>query len=312
MSRYRTPLRYPGGKQKLTPFILEILQANDLIGAHYVEPYAGGAGVALELLLDNHVSKIHLNDSSVPIYAFWRSVVSKPDELCRMISTASLTVEEWKMRRDIVRQPKGHSQLEVGFSTFYLNRCNRSGVLSGGLIGGLAQDGDWRMDARFSRNELIRRIEVIASRSSSIVLKNWDAEKFMEEHIPTLPTKTLVYCDPPYFEKASRLYLNSYKEADHGRISQVIQRRLSRKWIVSYDSAPQILEFYSKRRSFLYELQYNASRVYKGKEIFVFSDNLKLPSASSLPYIDHAIQLNAELLAKVKKSRSGYGAGLRA
>lgn len=302
MSRYRTPLRYPGGKQKLTPFILEILRANDLIGGHYVEPYAGGAGVAMELLLDNQISKVHLNDSSLQIYAFWRSVLSKPDELCRMISTASLTVDEWKLRREIVRQPKGHSQLEIGFSTFYLNRCNRSGVLSGGLIGGLAQDGEWRMDARFSRNELIRRIEVIASRSSSIILKNWDAERFMGEHIPTLPVETLVYCDPPYFEKASRLYLNSYAAADHERISKVIQRDLSRKWVVSYDSAPQILDYYSKRRSFLYDLQYNASRVYKGKEIFVFSDDLELPQESSLPFINYAIEASDELLRKVKES----------
>ncbi|MBW5807278.1 DNA adenine methylase [Burkholderia sp. COPS] len=302
MSRYRTPLRYPGGKQKLTPFILEIIQANDLIGGHYVEPYAGGAGVAMELLLDNRVSKVHLNDSSLPIYAFWRSVLSKPDELCRMISTASLTVEEWKRRREIVRNPKGHSQLEVGFSTFYLNRCNRSGVLSGGLIGGLAQDGDWRMDARFSRNELIRRIEVIASRSSSIVLKNWDAERFMEEYVPTLPMETLIYCDPPYFEKASRLYLNSYAAADHERISNVIQRQLVRKWVVSYDSAPQILSYYGARRSFLYDLQYNASRVYKGKEIFVFSDDLKLPTESALSFINYAIEASGELLHEVKSS----------
>lgn len=293
MTRYYTPLRYPGGKQKLTPFILEILKENDLLSGHYVEPYAGGAGVALELLLGKHVSKIHLNDSALPVYAFWRSVLSKPDELCGMISRASLTVEEWKRRRDIVRNPKEHTLLELGFSTFYLNRCNRSGVLSGGLIGGLLQEGVWKMDARFSRNELIRRIEVIASRASSIVLKNWDAERFISEHIPDLPNNTLVYCDPPYFEKASRLYLNSYEEADHLRIAKFIQTRLRNKWVVSYDSAPQILDYYKERRSFLYDLQYNASKVYKGREIFVFSDSLKLPKSSILPNIDVAIRRSA-------------------
>ncbi|QQJ96428.1 DNA adenine methylase [Burkholderia ambifaria] len=296
MSRYRTPLRYPGGKQKLAPFISEILAANNMIGGHYVEPYAGGAGVALELLLDNKVSKIHLNDCSVPVYAFWRSILSKPEEFCRLISSASLTVEEWKRRREIVRQPKGHSQLEVGFSAFYLNRCNRSGVLSGGLIGGLEQNGEWKMDARFPRNELIRRIELIASRSSAIVLRNWDAERFMVDHVSSLPIETLVYCDPPYFEKASRLYLNSYCEDDHRRISNTIQNDLGRRWVVSYDNAPQIVEYYSNRRSFVYDLQYNASRVYKGKEIFVFSDDLTLPRSSSLRYIDDVIQDYDEIM----------------
>jgi DNA adenine methylase len=290
MARYSTPLRYPGGKQKLAPFILELLHANNVIGGEYAEPYAGGAGVALELLLEKHVRKIHLNDSSIQVYSFWRSVLSHTDELCRLIAGASLSVDEWKLRREIVRQPKGNSVLEVGFSTFYLNRCNRSGVLSGGIIGGLEQSGPWKMDARFSRNELIRRIEIVAARASAIVLKNWDAEKFINEHIPTLPVNSLVYCDPPYFEKASRLYLNSYNEADHKRISAVIQKRLKRKWIVSYDNAPEIANYYNDRRSFIYDLQYNAARVYKGKELFVFSDDVVVPNRSSLAFIDHAVR----------------------
>ncbi|HEX5128016.1 MAG TPA: DNA adenine methylase [Rhodocyclaceae bacterium] len=303
MSRYRTPLRYPGGKQRLTPFIIEILEKNNLIGGHYAEPYAGGAGVAIELLLDKHVSKIHLNDSSMPIYAFWKCVKTQSEALCRRISRATLTVEEWRKHQKIVREPAGHDVLDVGFGAFYLNRCNRSGVLSGGLIGGLKQDGEWNMDARFPRNELIRRIEAIADRQKSIVLRNFDAEKFISNYIPTLPTDTLVYCDPPYFEKAGRLYLNVYEKSDHERIASVIQKKLPRKWLVSYDSAPEILGYYSKRRSFIYDLQYSAYRIYKGKEVFVFSDDLKLPVKSSLPYIDVAMQNNVAYLSKVKRVR---------
>jgi len=296
MSHFRTPLRYPGGKQRLTPFILELLTENGMIGGHYVEPYAGGAGVAMELLLDNHVSHVHLNDSSVQIYSFWNSVISHTEEFCRLISTASLNIDEWKKRRDIVQHPEGHDELEVGFSTFYLNRCNRSGILSGGVIGGLAQTGIWKMDARFSRNDLIRRIEAIASRRNAITLRNLDAEKFILEYISKLPVNSFVYCDPPYFEKASRLYLNHYKKHDHARIAEVIQKRLTKKWIVSYDSADEILGYYGLRRTFLYDLQYNASRVYKGKEVFIFSDDLKVPLGSSLPYINEAMQVYATQL----------------
>lgn len=296
MSNYRTPLRYPGGKQRLTPFIMEILAENGMIGGHYVEPYAGGAGVAMELLLDNKVSHVHLNDSSIQIYAFWNSILSRTEEFCRLISTASLNVDEWKKRREIVQHPIGHDELEVGFSTFYLNRCNRSGILTGGVIGGLAQTGTWKMDARFSRNNLIRRIEAIASRKDAITLRNWDAEKFILKYIPRLPTNSFVYCDPPYFEKASRLYLNHYQRDDHARIAEVIQKRLTKKWIVSYDSADEILGYYYKRRTFLYDLQYNALRVYKGKEVFIFSDDLRVPVGSSLPYINKAIQVYATQL----------------
>lgn len=54
----KTLLRYPGGKQKLTPFIEALLRENELIGCDYVEPYAGGAGVAMELLFKNYVRKV--------------------------------------------------------------------------------------------------------------------------------------------------------------------------------------------------------------------------------------------------------------
>lgn len=289
MSRHHTPLRYPGGKQRLAPFILELLTENKLIGGHYAEPYAGGAGVAIELLMSDTVSHIHLNDSSRPVYAFWQSVVSQPEELCRRIRNASLTVEEWKKQREILRNPDEHEEIDLGFSTFYLNRCNRSGVISGGVIGGLDQTGNWKIDARFPRNELIRRIENIAYRKNAITLRNWDAEKFMIEHIPHLPTNTLVYCDPPYFSLKSRLYLNQYKSEDHQRVAEFIQEKLIRNWIVSYDSTPEILNYYRHRTSFIYDLQYNASRMYKGREIFIFSDDLKVPSKSSLPYINKAV-----------------------
>ena len=290
MSRYKTPLRYPGGKQKLAPFILEVIKENRLEGGHYAEPYAGGAGIAVDLLLSGEVAHIHLNDICPGIYAFWRSVLTKQDELCRRISRASMTVEEWRRQKEIFSRPAKYDQIDVGFSMFYLNRCNRSGIISGGVIGGLKQDGRWRMDARFPRNELIRRIEAIALMKKSITLKKWDAERFIREYIPRLTKNTLVYCDPPYFHKADRLYLNHYGPEDHARIARVIQREIKHHWVVSYDSAPEILKYYSQRRSFLYDLQYNAAAAYKGTEAFFFSDRVKLPKRSSVSYVDRALK----------------------
>lgn len=290
MNLYKTPLRYPGGKQKLASFIVEVMMENNLIGGHYVEPYAGGAGIAMELILSGKVKHIHLNDSCRRVYAFWRSVLTKSDDLCGRISRASLTVKEWRRQKDILSRPADHDQIDVGFSLLYLNRCNRSGILSGGVIGGLKQDGKWKMDARFPRNELIRRIEAIASRRTSITVKNWDAERFILEYIPQIPKSSLVYCDPPYFHKAERLYLNHYEPDDHARIARVIQREIKHLWMVSYDGALEIMKCYSRRRSFLYDLQYNVATAYKGTEVFFFSDNLKLPLRSSVASIDQALQ----------------------
>jgi DNA adenine methylase len=289
MSQNRTPLRYPGGKQRLAPFIAEIISENQLEGCSYVEPYAGGAGVAVDLLLSDKVGSIHLNDSSKALYSFWRSILTKTDEFCARISGASLTIPEWKRQREILSRLKEFDQLDVGFSFFFLNRCNRSGIPNAGVIGGLNQTGEWKIDARFPRNELIRRIEAIATKKQLITVKNLDAEKFIATYIPTLPKESLVYCDPPYYHKADRLYANHYVAKDHSRIAKVIQTSIVHPWIVSYDPAPEILNFYGERKSFVYDLQYSASRAYKGSEVFIFSDDLKIPSRSELRFIDRAL-----------------------
>ena len=289
MSRFKTPLRYPGGKQRLWPFLHEILVVNDLEKADYVEPYAGGAGVAIELLLRNYVSRVHLNDSCVAVYAFWHSILNNTDRFCRKISRASLTINEWEKQREVFKSREGADRFDLGFAMFYLNRCNRSGILTGGVIGGLNQLGDWKIDARFSRNDLIARIENIAARKSSIRIRNWDAERFLVDYIPRLPPNTLVYCDPPYFRKAERLYPNHYNELDHVRIAKVIQTKVKVPWVVSYDSCDEILEHYAKRSKIRYFLQYNVAKVYKGSEVFIFSDNTRMPTKSTLPAINAAV-----------------------
>jgi DNA adenine methylase len=290
MNQHKTPLRYPGGKQKLAPFIAEILAANGLEGGHYAETYAGGAGVAIELLLSGAVAHIHLNDSSVPLHAFWRSVVYRTEEFCRRVSKVPLSVAEWRRQKEVLARPWEFDQIDLGFSMFYLNRCNRSGIDNGGLIGGLKQNGKWRMDARFPRKELIRRMEAIGAKHGAITLRNWDAERFIIQHLPTLPPRSLVYCDPPYFHKAERLYHNHYAPEDHERIAGIIQARVNLPWLISYDHTPEVLAFYSGRRMFSYDLQYNAARAYKGKELIVFEDRLRLPSRSVLPFIDRELK----------------------
>lgn len=286
MSAHKTPLRYPGGKQRLAPFILEILKENDLEGGSYAEPYAGGGGVGIELLLTDKISHFYLNDSCVAIYSFWNSVLYQTEELCRRITDTPLTVPIWKTQREILASLDEFDEIDIGFATFYLNRCNRSGIIAGGgLIGGLKQDGDWRMDARFPKEKLVKRIRAIAEKENSITVSKLDAEIFIRNTIPTLPANSLVYFDPPYFKKASGLYFNAYKAADHGRIAKEIQAAPGR-WVVSYDNVPQIRKHYAERRQFAFSLQYNAATAYKGREVFFFSDATEIPRTSSLKQIN--------------------------
>ncbi|GLU44734.1 DNA adenine methylase [Allomuricauda sp. NBRC 101325] len=290
MGRFKTPLRYPGGKQRLSPFIQELLEVNEIDG-NYLEPYAGGAGIAMELLLSKKVKKVHLNDSDKGVYAFWYSVINHTEALCSKILSASMTIEEWKKRREILKNNIEVDLLELGFTTFFLNRCNRSGVLKGGVIGGIGQLGDYKMDARFNRNELISRIESIAMFGNQIFVTNMDAESYIGNYLPNIDQNSLIYLDPPYYNKASGLYLNSYKNSDHARIAKIIQNDITHSWILSYDGVPEILNLYEERRHFLYDLQYSAQTVKKGKEVFIFDDEIELPKSCSLNHVNEGLKL---------------------
>jgi DNA adenine methylase len=169
----------------------------------------------------------------------------------------------------------------LGFAFFFLNRTNRSGIISGGVIGGLEQLGEWKIDARFNRKELIRRIELIAEYRDRISLYNLDALDLIKEVVPSLPNKTLVYLDPPYYVKGQRLYDNHYKHDDHAEIAKVVQKYIKQPWIVSYDNCENISELYCRRRQHIYTLNYSASRATVGSEIMIYGDTVEIPEVES-------------------------------
>jgi DNA adenine methylase len=275
--RYATPLRYPGGKAKLANFIKLIYQQNKLLDGHYAETYAGGAGVALSLLFLEYASEIHINDLSKPVYAFWHSVLYETEEFCDLIRGTQITIEEWHRQKAIQGCAETASLLELGFSTFFLNRTNRSGIITGGVIGGKGQSGVWKMDARFNKSDLIDRIKKIARYRRRINLYNEDASDFLRTILPNLPARTLCYLDPPYFVKGQGLYEDYYQAKDHAEIARLISQ-ITHPWIVSYDNAPEIAELYKSYRSVAYNLSYSAADRYRGAEIMFFSEGLIIPS----------------------------------
>lgn len=276
-----TPLRYPGGKGKLTPFIKMVFEENDLVGGHYVEPYAGGAGIAMNLLMLQYASCVHLNDVDPAVFAFWHSVLNFPDDLCKRIRDAKLNLKERLRQKAVQAEMEKHSLLDVGFSTFYLNRTNRSGILNGGVIGGNDQTGEWKIDARFNKTELCRRVESIAMYSSRIRLYNLDAADLIVGVLPALPRNTLVYLDPPYYENADRLYRNHYKHADHLTIAKLVIEKIEQPWVVSYDNVPEISKMYRGITAIKYGMAYSAQEYYKGSEVMFFSQNLTVPNVKN-------------------------------
>ena len=279
--KFDSPLRYPGGKASLAPFLAKTIALNDLAGCAYYEPFAGGAGAALRLLREGAVSCVHINDLDPRIAAFWRAAVGQSERFAAAIMSVKLDLQEWKRQRDLYLGKDLRKPFELGFATFYLNRCNRSGVIFGAApIGGYGQAGSWKLGARFYRESLAKRVAELGRRVDEIHISNMDARRFLVEKVPRGRGRRRVfaYLDPPYWEKGNRLYYNSYLAEDHRTLAHYLQRQRALKWVASYDDAQKIREMYASSSISHLALRYSLCRVRGAREILIAPEHLQLPA----------------------------------
>lgn len=278
---FLTPLRYPGGKGRMGPWIAELLRYNNISGGWYVEPYAGGCGAALFLLCHGYVDRIVINDADPVIFLFWKAVTEQPDELIAKIKSTEVSMTVWRAQREILATASDHSQLDVAFATFFLNRTNRSGILAGGVIGGKSQNGDWKLGARFNKEDLIERIRAIGKLSKRISVYGLDAIDLINTIEFTLPEKSLIYLDPPYFQKGAQLYRNFYDPEDHVAIADRVAK-LNVPVIVTYDNAKEISDLYRSFDQVEFYLRYSTHQARPQATELLIYKNLNLQSAPEL------------------------------
>jgi DNA adenine methylase len=269
--RYYSPLRYPGGKAILFPFLERQIAQSALRDVTYVEPFAGGAGAAIALLLSEVVDRIVINDLDRAVYSFWRSVVFDTERFVETISATPVTVREWRKQKEIY-ECKRAGRFERGFATFFLNRTNVSGILNGGPIGGLDQTGKWKIDARYNKEGLIQRIRDLGDYRGRITVSNEDGVDFVGRFLEN--ENAFVYLDPPYYEKASDLYLNFYLQRDHARLARKLNAHADAQWLLTYDDHPEVRRLYRARCSVDFSLSYHAYERRTGSELMIFSDRL--------------------------------------
>lgn len=268
---YYSPLRYPGGKSCLYPFFSRLFIENDLVGVDYVEPYAGGAGLALNLLFDNLVSNIYINDYDSSIYAFWHILLERGDDFCQWIESVSVDVPTWTFYKEILTNGST-DEMEKAKALFFLNRTNVSGVVKGGIIGGFNQTGKFKIDARFNKREIVKRINKIIRHRNQIHLSNFDGIDFISS-IDSQFENLFIYLDPPYYKKGANLYMNFYNDCDHKSLALQV-KALKNKWLISYDNQEFILNLYPEFRKICYKLsQGTSNRI--GDEILIFPDTLE-------------------------------------
>lgn len=278
--RVQSPLRYPGGKACLTQYITELAQQNELVGGHYIELYAGGAGAALNLLYNNIFSKVHINDYDYSIYSFWHSILNNTEDFIKKIESTPITLNEWHKQKEIFDRGRNSEQINLGFATFFLNRTNRSGIIfKAGPIGGFEQTGNYLIDVRFNKKNLIERIEKIGNYADHIHLTNEDATEILQniQHYTNDINSTFLYLDPPYYNKGKQLYLNNYGHDGHESLAQRIYHLPHHlRWLISYDNVEQIRKIYNEYRLAKFDLNYTLQSKKFGSELLIFSDNLNL------------------------------------
>lgn len=271
VARTLSPLRYPGGKTQIAPFVNQLLQHNDLLGGVYCEPFAGGCGIAWHLLLNEQVSKVAINDLSPAIYSFWHAVLEQTDELCALISNTHVSIDEWHRQKAVLRSET--LGLNLGFAAFFLNRVNRSGILKAGVIGGKDQAGNYKLDCRFNKDDLILKIQAIAHKKDQILLTNLDANAFLKDVVDQMNGIVFVNIDPPYYNKGKELYQNFFVHDDHVKLYNTI-KGLKHPWMVTYDNTPEIAEIYAEFRPQPFALNYSAQVKRKGAELVAYSNDI--------------------------------------
>ncbi|WP_051389672.1 DNA adenine methylase [Bradyrhizobium sp. Ec3.3] len=281
-----SPLRYPGGKAKLFPFFIELIRENKLFSRDYCEPYAGGAGLALRLLTTGYVDRISINDIDPSIYAFWRSALFDTEKFCRLIAKTPISIDQWYRQQEVWQNGDLDNKLALGFSAYFLNRTNRSGIIEGaGPIGGFAQKGKWKLDVRLVKDWQIQNLRALARYSNQIEVTNLDAMDFLQKALSN--PNALTYLDPPYYVKGHKLYKNFYQPKDHEEIAEMLLKKRRVNWVVSYDDVPQIRSAYSAFDSITYLLNYSAGEKSEGPEVIFLSDSLIPPTVTGFD-VNHA------------------------
>lgn len=268
-----TPLRYPGSKNKLYTYIRHLVEVNST--KTYVEPFVGGGSLACKLLLNGDVDRIIINDYDRSVYAFWYCVFNDTDRLINKIRDTDITIEEWHRQKAILKtRITNDTLLDLGFAMLFCNRTNRSGILTAGVIGGLKQDGKYKLDCRFNKEKLIKMIEELSLYKGRVEVHNKDAVELLTSGEYDLKD-ALIFLDPPYFDKGRRLYVKSYTTDCHVGLAKMLKGSLQNaKWVLTYDKVPDIARLYEGVDSLNFCLHYSANKRVVGTEVMYFSKNL--------------------------------------
>ena len=266
-----SPFRYPGGKGFLTPYLED--QIRQRFGANkptYAEPFCGGAGSALNLLVDGSVGHLHLNDADYRIFSAWKAMIRETDRFLERLQNVKPNLETWEdSLQKLHEKPTSRYSFEVGFAAFFINRTSRSGVVLGsGPIGGYNQDGNWKIDARFNKAGLSERIRRIGNLSDSISLSCLDGLEFCRQlEKEKCLDATFLFVDPPYVHAGGRLYHDGMNLAKHDALAEWLLSGVAPHWLLTYDDHQVVRENFATMQEHRIQVRYSLGKRRLEKEL---------------------------------------------
>ena len=287
MPHTKSPLRYPGGKTQLAKFVGNVISKNNLSDVVYCEPYSGGFGAGLELLLSNQVSRVVINDFDMGIYSLWYAILNDKEHLIQKILETDISIENWRIQKQIYLDNINAKQysLDLALASLFLNRTNRSGIIKGGPIGGIDQLGKYDLSCRFNKNTLIKKINAIYSVRSRIDLYNLEANDLIEQVLIKIPSNQLfIFLDPPYYKQGKNLYHNHFTHEHHQALRDYMMMLLDYNWIITYDYTTEIGMLYRDFPILTYNIRYSANRVRKEREYLIHSHKTIVESYDSVQF----------------------------
>ena len=273
----KNPLRYPGAKSKLVPYIQQLLKAENLVGCTFYEAYAGSAAVSFGLLEKGIIKKAVINELDPLIYSFWYSVMNHADDLVQIIEDTDISINTWEemSRYRDSEYLEDKTPLQIGVAGLFLNRTNFSGILKANPIGGMEQISNYKIDCRFNKARISESILKLANFAAQVELHNLDALVFLKNQTKyRLNNNTFVYIDPPYYEKGPSLYRYYYIDNQHRELANFIKKK-AYPWLISYDDSPVIQKIYSTRKQQPIYLDYSVNTKRTAKELLI--SNLEIP-----------------------------------
>tara|TARA_B100000029_G_scaffold262982_1_gene259175 strand:- start:926 stop:1780 length:855 start_codon:yes stop_codon:yes gene_type:complete len=235
MKALKTPLRYPGGKSRAVPKLLQWLPSRDI--TEYREPFLGGGSMAIEMTkrLPETVP-IWVNDLYEPLYNFWVQLRDEPEYLHRELtnfkkshpnqdSARCLFIEAKELLNATDTDPKDRA---IYF--YIINKCSFSGLTESSSFSASASDSNFSL----------RGIDKLPEYSR--LIQRWRITNLSYEQLRSDETLTFIYADPPYDIKDA-LYGHKgdkHKGFDHEKFADVMDGCLCNV-MISYNNHPDIV-----------------------------------------------------------------------